>query len=568
MNRSMSTLTSMHASLPARLHASLPARLHASLPARLLSRTLALALALGVGLQPALLPLAAAGDLEQVCEALVAPDGSPETEFMRNVRMYVGAYERRQSLQRALFTSRIKNTLFENVQTGGYVEGLRYIDAQSTSHPEAIYDLAKSLQLHWEARYAMGMGLKRTERARTATKAGTVVGIVGLAASGILLFFRPSAAPKYFRIWRHLMPLAGAAAGYGTGRALHELGWLDEDTPLAPAHVMRLGINTDDYHYDDDTLVRDIVSLTAGVAATSMAISAYRYIRTGVKAVKYVNAAATPAKVHPLVLVGSIILGLIVEEGVEAAVDHYEHKGYKDRFTAQRDCMLQAYVNGEDERIYSCADGLVRTAMNLASYYNRSINEAIQEYAGDVAEAAEDYGEGTPRFQEKLDKLTRELSDDIREALDDRAFRIDLSYEGYLVRGFLKNRDEAAIDELGQRGRDLAAAYQRSFERWLSHRENEDRQSFADNQRNELFRYYMDQLDRAADERVAGTLRAGAIPFHANHMLLQAAALIRSLDKPYLEDQAEFLMSTIARMNLLTGTTLGDQLHGGSGGMP
>jgi hypothetical protein len=512
-------------------------------------------------------PALADGFDDLVCEAPpeAANGANPSYEFKILVRDYVRAYGGDSRLGRALYASRIKRAVFAHTGTQEYVEELRYIDSQAAAAPEAVYDLAKTLQLHWEARYAVGLGqraLDRQERRDTSTKIGALVGIAGLGAA---MIFRPQNAPRYFLVLRHLMPAAGFAAGRAIGQGLNASGLLEDRLPVSPAHVMELGIQTDEFAYDDDSLHRLLFPAFAGVGASFaayeagvIAVNALRVVR----AVRYANMAATPAKIHPLVLVGSLVVGFLVEKGVEDQIDRSEYARLTANVHAARAAIDAALRRGDDAMAYSQADALARHVANLAAYINRPISEAVKGYAAEVAEAAQEHGEGSPRFRRELDELTRDLSSQVREALTDRDLPPDTEYQGFLVRGFLRNHDEASIRSLGDLARYRADAYVAGFERWVTRTEQLDRVSLGPEARERLLKEYLDGVGAVKDRRLADELRAGRFRRDANRLFLQAAAFLRQTGREYLEDHADSLAAIAARTDLLVSTSAGRAMTG------
>jgi hypothetical protein len=420
-----------------------------------------------------------------------------ESSFDQVLRSYLRSYSSGSALQRALWLSRIKRRVFSQAGSEEYVRELRVIDSASRLAPEAIYDLAKSLQLHWEASYAPQLGEVYSRRARAGTEIGAMV---GMAALGAAMIARPLNAPRYFRVVRQLLPLAGAASGYSSAELLNHSGFFERNLPVAPAHVMHLGLSSDESHYDDQSLTRDILALTASVAAGTIAYDALKVVQATV----WLNRAATPLKLNLLVLAGSLVVSYAVEKGVEKAVDQHELSRFRRALTQARARLDQDLAREDDAASYSDADALVAAAGNLARYMDRPLLDAFRAYTEDVAKASKRYGEETPRFERKLDQLTQDLSETVRKIRDREIHHLGGDYDQWV-------------------------------ERYLVH------------------------VNHKTDAQLASELRHNRIPLNSNYCLMQAAALLRTTGKAYLSEQVDVLATQISRNLLLTRSAISEE---------
>jgi hypothetical protein len=486
---------------------------------------------------------------DQVC---VDPS---QGEFAQQLRDYVAAYNADSHLRRTLLASRIKKSVFANPGSPDYIEKLRYLDRQAASSPDALYDLAKSLQLQWEARYGLGLGERQSLRVNGGEKIGASVAIIAL---GVAVLKNPVNAPKYFRVVRWLLPIAGAAAGATVAEGLNYTGWLDGHMPISPAHVMHLGIDENDFRMDDDTVMKTLASIGAGFAATELT-----YLILAARAARYVNLAATPAKINPIVLVASIVIGIAIEQGVEYAIDEHQYSKFLGRVTDARDLVDLGMNSGEDTQVYTGADALLKGSSDLASYLNKPLIEAITEFNSSVADAAKDTGvtdesKPTPEFTTKLNSLTADFSEKVRRILFDRGNGIDEDYRAITVLNYLLNHDEDQIDKMGDDGKERAQVYVDGFHRWKEADENRRQMNLGQKQYDELFHGYISGLLEAKSKQLAAEFRSGNIPRNANRVLLLAASFLRSTGREYVEDQMNALLSIIARNDMLVaGVTNG-----------
>ena len=227
--------------------------------------------------------------------------------------------------------------------------------------------------------------------------------------------------------------------------------------------------------------------------------------------------------------------------------------------------VLSAHNDDNDGELFTKADELVRTTMNLAGFYDKDVMELLKSYSEDIAEAVEDHGEGTARFQRELDERTAEFTRDFNELMRGRDEGLhDPAYESWVVRGFLHNHDESSIRTMGPRAQTLSRSYVRLFERWMGMHEDVARQCLDSNVREHYFQEFLVGLDESKDRGLADELRSGRIRRNSQRLLLQSAALLRQTGKEYVQSQADLLMSTIARTDMLYNSV--EASNGSTGG--
>lgn len=512
-----------------------------------------------------------------------------EASLRESVNDYIAAHRRygradasSSRIRVSLEVKKVRCAIFRNPGSEEYLEGLRYIDSLASRHAEAIYDLATKLQLYWESEYGGTLLARGASRVNTGAKAGLASAVLVLGT--VLAVRRPrnaadlprrmSMVRKYFKAIRSLKPaqaLRGAAIGVTTASAgtaggaviadqLHRSGLFDGDIPPAPAHVMGLGFPMNEfiYDYEYDDLIEDLISYGAGATA-GLAV---------VTAAKWVNRAITPAKIHPVVLIASfVVVDLIVANLVENEIEESHHNGLKEKVYGSRNILDWGVTAGNDAYTYMGADGLVRSTINLASYYNKDLLSAIEEYMGDVSEAAEDHGESSPAFQRRLDEITPEFSERVREILRERRFAFNADYEAYLVRSAMAKGDAEMIRGMGPSAVQLARYYLNGFENWyLAHRQELEQICYAQDRRRQAFRFYLKSVDDAADRAMAQEFRWEGARRDPNMVLMQAAAFIRATKKPYLEYQAATLMGMIEKNMDIIQSVVG--ANAGERGLP
>jgi hypothetical protein len=431
---------------------------------------------------------------------------SPDVNFTSLLNSYVHAYKSGNTLQHTVFAHRIKRSVFSAPGTSDYIQKLQYIDALTNIAPEAVQDLAVILQLHWEAQY--GYALKKAQTSNVHT--GTMIGAAaGLSLLGAAVFLKPATAPKYFKVIRHLMPITGLLSGHHGTHALHRQGLLSPHTPISPAHVMRLGLNTTKPHEDDpldeDEMFEILAPIMAGAGAGSMAYEIMKLIQI----TKWSNAAATPFKIHPVILVGSLAIGLIVEKGAEAGINACELNGLRARLQASINAVDSALAEKNDSALLIAADSLVRATTELANYLNLTAPKENSEP------------------------------------------------QAYLIRSYLKSYGPDSTKDLSLSAQAKAAKYVQGFPRWLMVQKNNEQQNVEDEARKQLFRQYLERIDRAQDKKLAKDLRERRLKKSGAGVLFQASALLRATGNDLVTYQADALI-TMALKDLQTEAFSGD----------
>lgn len=234
-----------------------------------------------------------------------------------------------------------------------YLACLHDIEARAVTEPAAALDLARALQLRWEVLYwtptARAAQLRAEERCR---KGGLSVGAL---AWGIALWRRPQDVPKYFRYVRHFLPLAGWSAGHAVAAGA------PSSRPEAPARVWRLPQvpNADEVEARQDT--EELLAMASGVTAGALSYD----VLAAIPAVRAANLACTPLKIHPGVLLGSLVLGFVAEEGLKAAAASYEDWESQRVLDDGRRALAVALRRGDDFAAFRAAESVVEGTLRL-----------------------------------------------------------------------------------------------------------------------------------------------------------------------------------------------------------
>ena len=272
-----------------------------------------------------------------------------------------------------------------------YESVLLEIDALSQRRPKAIMNLAKSLQGVWEARHFLpryGNIDLRMDQLDARAKVGF---IAGLAVLGATTRITPDKMPKYFRVMRHFLPLMGTIAGPMT--TSYSFSSYFDSTPKAPAEIMSLSLDDSEFNPDHSVFVEDVASLAAGLGATTLAIQVLR----GVRIARIANAAITPLKINPFVLVGSFVVFYAAEKGAVAGVKAYDQFRLKKQLRSAMAEFSDADTNGYPYEVAYKARKLMKAMTMWHFYIYRPIHEAREQNKGENA----DFIENTQHFKKQ-----------------------------------------------------------------------------------------------------------------------------------------------------------------------
>ena len=456
-----------------------------------------------------------------------------DAELSQLTRNYLDAYRKedrtgaKSRLFSTLHSTKIQQHLFAHVGTEFYITELQYLDSWSATDAPALFDLARKLQFHWEASYAAGIGQRASQR-RAATDIGTKAGAsMGMFALGVMLIKSPQNAPKYVRIVRHLLPLTGATIGNLSGRAWSSQSVLAGDAPPAPAHLMSLGLaaESEEKTYDEDALFKDFVAISSGVAAGAAATELFVLLR----AARAINLAATPAKINPLVLAGSLVVGLGVEYGVRAGIHQQEESTLRADITTTLATLDRAISEQDQAQVLVQGERFKRAILNLSLWMWKPVIELSQSFQEEAASLLERHSIDSPEFSQRLESATRSYRQDLRWQLADYDNYYDSMLETHVILSYLRSHNQDAISQLTTAtARTRASLISSNFEAWIESQEDEKSQCFDDCTRERLFLEYLTDMQRAQQTRHAREFRKGTTRKHPTHVLLQGAAVLAS----------------------------------------
>ena len=481
-----------------------------------------------------------------------APFPKVDSEIVELSRQYVDAYRKEtrsksgSRLLSTLYSTKIQTHLYSHIGSEQYINELTFLDSLGGADAQAIFDLARKLQFHWEARYAAGIGQRAAQRKQSndiGTKAGASVGMLAL---GVLLVKSPQNAPRYFRILRHLLPLAGAITGRQGGAAYSEHSLVAGDTPPAPAHIMRLGLASEGQEsvYGDDQLYEDFIAISSGLAAGSMVTELW----TVVRAARAINVAATPAKINPLVLAGSLVVGLAVEQGVRSGIENYQESELRQAIANDLAALDRSIREQDQAGVLLNGEKFKRSVVNLAIWMWSPIIETSKEFEAKVSELGSEHAIDSPAFATELESETREFRRSLRTALSNLDSYYDPALESHVVLSYLRTHNEEAIASLASAtARTRAQSTLDAFDSWLGVKENEAFECFEACTREKLFQEFLSDVQISSQKRLVTEFRKGTSRQHPSHLLLQGAAILStaSYGKDILGSLADELLALV-----------------------
>lgn len=520
------------------------------------------------------------------CEA---PQAQAPAAFKRLVRDYILACNEN-DLNRIRLMSQIAVSVFAHPGSADYIQKLQYLDRQSSFAPEAMYDIGKTLQYRWEAAYGMQLsqklqagindhnreatlGERRNERRANGRRAGGIIGgLVALAALGILALRNPKAAiPNYNRVFRALVPVgkgilpsAGILIGLKAGGKAADLmsGMIEKDLPLAPAHVMHLGIDHDELSVDDDMLIKAVAPALIGVAAGDVfsMLVARRGMLSAlsglVRGAEIVNKAATP-KINPAVMIASIAITIVVEGLVGPGIEYLEYRKLKTGARDARNAVDAAIKAHDPVTAYRASDALVAHTLLLAAHSNRPIMEANAKFLRALNEASEKYkikdeNDESPEYISHLDGLVAKLTREVNQALAGLDQRSDADFQAFLALDVLEAGEPEAFNELSPSARQQLQTYMDLYLASPGGIRDDNSATYQ-----ERFIEFVRGMRAAKTRQLAEQMRQGDFVHHSGHTLLMASAFLRTSGLDYVQPQADFLLSEVAREEAMISALAG-----------
>ncbi len=369
------------------------------------------------------------------------PAHAKQPAFAHLVDEYVAAYASSQLSDQGLHyvkASQIARAVFKNPGSPEYVELLSYLGQQSQRAPEAITDLARMLNARWEALTLMGVeGLarreKREEFAAVAGSAPACLAVLGLLTVGTLK--NPANGAKFLSLANRLtlLPTLGLATGAGVGYGMHQL---EGPAYPSPSETMRIGITSDQFLVARNPAIETFGPLLASLAVSSItydmiatgsiAVEALGFARTAAIAA---NEAATPAKVNPLALAGSIVAGIAVDQGLTELQDQIRFNEFKEKISEAVNLFDQAREIGSVAGMYQGAEALNTVVMQFFTHYNTVLLQMSAWFLQSIDEADDRLGSSPEAYQDQVVQIGYQMRDWIRPLARRPGYASDPDFE-------------------------------------------------------------------------------------------------------------------------------------------
>jgi len=458
-------------------------------------------------------------------------------QFRPQIEEYIYSYEQESAVENGsriysiLHAQKIQRQIFrilegqshsksENIEL--YSQHLVLIDNYSDRHPEAISDLARKLQFHWEQKYFDLFRFSRAQKTNQKTYLDKVGGSLGILALGVFLIRDPSKAPRYFKIYRHLLPLLGVGIGHTVAHHTSSRPQTEPKLPPAPAQLMRLGVSLEEdmeLSSDSNAFIKDFVALASGLAAGSVASEIY----TAVRISRAVNTASTPAKINPLVLLGSVAIGLITEYGVGEYIEYREESQLRADMQHNLRRLDRAVRSGDRGEIIKAAESFKKTVIHYSLWLWTPVIQVNSE------------------FQERLDqtkdaqdtlKVQSDHQKDLQKALVSMNFYNNSATEKYLTLKWLKLGSEKTDDSrkiLPLSALNESIRIERNLNVRIDQQQSKLQKSLSPNERELIFIKLCEDESLRQREQNAFALRSGEPSSHPIEVLIQGAAVLETL---------------------------------------
>ncbi|MGK5083147.1 hypothetical protein WDW37_07555 [Bdellovibrionota bacterium FG-1] len=418
-------------------------------------------------------------------------------EFLLNG--YISAFYANNSLETLDYQRRLSIRIWASPSLTEYQDLLHAIDQNAKQAPEAIFDLARVLQLEWEASHTHGLAELRL---KTITQGAESGALVGLFTMGLIFVTKGRAAPRYFSLWRRVSPLIPVALGTAAGWEINQDREKQQKAlQPSPAQIMHLGIENDDAAYEEKELLADLaslgVSLSVGAAASSATAN------TALRLLKSARLASTPLKANVYGFIAGTLIGGFLDTGVQMVRDTRQNRRLREQVLHTQADFERASLGQDLVALFQAADQLFQASRNLSLFYTPDGSEG--------------------------------------EKLPNTGIQPDADYEDLFVLKFVSETQEALLDPaessaliapLGSNAIAKATVFARNPSKIPERISAKYRQ--------------------LADELRAGQIR-GQDP---THILLQAAAVIRSSRQDYVQSWADQLEHAADLNDLALRTTL------------
>jgi hypothetical protein len=389
-------------------------------------KTLILALlALAVGQVPA-----------RAGEAVPGPEGAPlrlasfeqllDDYFTAHVNL-VAAHASGDTAQEAILLATkgnaiaiVKDRLFAAPGSAEYVADLKAIDRrfkEGASSAEAVYDLARALQMHWEREYGKPLLERRAAGEKRAWWGGLLIGAVPMIAHQIK--FAGAAVKPYAGFWKSVvakdyvvpaLPFLGAFFSQTSARLTE--GFIEDNIPAPPLAILDLGKPWDPT-IDGETFAQSALRDIGGMALMTTTNTLLGVALKGLGQLRAASALEGPY-VGTLV---NIALYFAIDYGLKRGIEAYNTTKVRDALAANlvRIQDLDRQGAASSLVLYQEADLALDNALLLSKRVYRPMVELAQAYNTRLEELATRYGGGTPDHKKFSDRAAEKYVTKLRQ---------------------------------------------------------------------------------------------------------------------------------------------------------
>ena len=430
---------------------------------------------------------------------LAVQNSSRASSFDTELQRYLHGYESGNRLIQVRSSKKLSAEIFQSAQSSRYIELLNQIDAHAKASPQAVYDLAKTLQLRWEAQYLASLA-RMNSHSRVQ---GAKVGLVGSSAAlGLLLVFKPSLSPLYFRSFKQALlfsgltstvPLAvtlGSEAGEVRAKRQHEV----QAIPPAPAEVMNLGGLALPQAQTEPEAEAQIEHEIQDLATRGALGSASYALTQFLAAERLAQLGLAPSKINPLALIFSIGVSFLVEEGVDAGISYSREQQLRQNLERSLQVLQRAETSGNTLSYYDSTELWVKSSLQWAHWISKN-------------------------------------------ALPARA-----SQSLYFALNSIQNQTDSYGSSDG-----MTLWIRRGFESWKANHESAQGYSMGEGAERAAFHDYLNRWIQSIEMQMALQVRSGDWALSANEFLIQAASVLKQSNDDFADDQATALSALAIR---------------------
>lgn len=317
--------------------------------------------------------------------------------------------------------NRIKNLLFDPKNFRFYEKWLKEIDSYSSKHPNAVASLAEQLQARWENKHIFQWEINNHDyvhNTREFANLGWGVGLVALLRNPVKATTDVNGVARYFAVFNKiLLPALGfTIAGKTIGIISSELSKKNVHTP--PSLIMNFAVPREATclsQLEETDANNDLIGQCTGAGAAWIVYAAGTVRAANLAA----QAGTAPAKIHPGVLIASIIVGVAVDSLTDYMLDYAQESELQDNLHKAIVKAKKITHKSPLKDQMAITFEILKAAYVLEAYYDLEVLQHARDYQMAVKDAVSDM---TPlkggESKEVADKFKADLTSKTKEADD------------------------------------------------------------------------------------------------------------------------------------------------------